>query len=291
MNTMRKSVYIFCAALMAGGMLQAQELPQPSPSAKVMQTVGLTEFTVTYSRPSMRDREIFGELVPYGKLWRTGANANSTIEFNTPVTFEGTTVESGKYSLYTIPGENAWQIILNRKTDSWGTGDYSEEMDVLRMQVPAQETGQMAESFTICFQNVSGSNAHLILRWSDVKVAVPFSVNVEEKVAQNIEQALAEAEEEKLGGVHRNIASYYLNSGNLEKANMHIDKSLAMSEGSWYAFWLKAEILAEMKQYDEAIEFAQQSMEQGERSARENEKEFGYAEMISETMEEWKAKM
>lgn len=288
---MRKSVYIFCAALMAGGMLQAQELPQPSPSAKVMQTVGLTEFTVTYSRPSMRDREIFGELVPYGKLWRTGANANSTIEFNTPVTFEGTTVESGKYSLYTIPGENAWQIILNRKTDSWGTGDYSEEMDVLRMQVPAQETGQMAESFTICFQNVSGSNAHLILRWSDVKVAVPFSVNVEEKVAQNIEQALAEAEEEKLGGVHRNIASYYLNSGNLEKANMHIDKSLAMSEGSWYAFWLKAEILAEMKQYDEAIEFAQQSMEQGERSARENEKEFGYAEMISETMEEWKAKM
>lgn len=291
MNTMRKSVYIFCAALMAGGMLQAQELPQPSPSAKVMQTVGLTEFTVTYSRPSMRDREIFGELVPYGKLWRTGANANSTIEFNTPVTFEGTTVESGKYSLYTIPGENAWQIILNRKTDSWGTGDYSEEMDVLRMQVPAQETGQMAESFTICFQNVSGSNAHLILRWSDVKVAVPFSVNVEEKVAQNIEQALAEAEEEKLGGVHRNIASYYLNSGNLEKANMHIDKSLAMSEGSWYAFWLKAEILAEMKQYDEAIEFAQQSMEQGERSARENEKEFGYAEMISETMEKWKAKM
>lgn len=288
---MRKSVYIFCAALMAGGMLQAQELPQPSPSAKVMQTVGLTEFTVTYSRPSMRDREIFGELVPYGKLWRTGANANSTIEFNTPVTFEGTTVESGKYSLYTIPGENAWQIILNRKTDSWGTGDYSEEMDVLRMQVPAQETGQMAESFTICFQNVSGSNAHLILRWSDVKVAVPFSVNVEEKVAQNIEQALAEAEEEKLGGVHRNIASYYLNSGNLEKANMHIDKSLAMSEGSWYAFWLKAEILAEMKQYDEAIEFAQQSMEQGERSARENEKEFGYAEMISETMEKWKAKM
>lgn len=288
---MRKSVYIFCAALMAGGMLQAQELPQPSPSAKVMQTVGLTEFTVTYSRPSMRDREIFGELVPYGKLWRTGANANSTIEFHTPVTFEGTTVESGKYSLYTIPGENAWQIILNRKTDSWGTGDYSEEMDVLRMQVPAQETGQMAESFTICFQNVSGSNAHLILRWSDVKVAVPFSVNVEEKVAQNIEQALAEAEEEKLGGVHRNIASYYLNSGNLEKANMHIDKSLAMSEGSWYAFWLKAEILAEMKQYDEAIEFAQQSMEQGERSARENEKEFGYAEMISETMEKWKAKM
>lgn len=291
MNTMRKSIYIFCAALLSGGMLQAQELPQPSPSAKVMQTVGLTDFTVTYSRPSMRDREIFGELVPYGKLWRTGANANTTIEFNTPVTFEGTTVENGKYSLYTIPGENAWQIILNRKTDSWGTGDYSEEMDVLRMQVPAQETGQMAESFTICFQNVSGSNAHLILRWSDVKVAVPFSVNVEEKVAQNIEEALAEAEGEKLGGVHRNIASYYLNSGNLEKANMHIDESLAKSEGSWYAFWLKAEILAEMKQYAEAIEFAQQSMEQGERSARENEKEFGYAEMISETMEEWKAKM
>ena len=288
---MKKSLYIFCATLMAGSMLQAQELPQPSPAAEVEQNVGLTELKVVYSRPSMRDREIFGNLVPYGKMWRTGANANTTIEFNTPVTFDGATVEAGKYSLYTIPGENAWQIILNKKTDSWGTNGYTEEMDVLRTQAPVQETGMMAESFTIGFQNVSGNSAHLIFRWSNVKVAVPFSVNVEEKVAENIEKALAETEEEKLWGVHRNIASYYLNSGQAEEANQYIDKSLSMHEGSWYSFWLKAEIMAEMEQYEEAIAFARQSMEIGEKSAREKEEEFRYAEMIAENMEKWQGNM
>jgi len=162
---------------------------------------------------------------------------------------------------------------------------------VLRMQVPVQETGLPAESFTINFQNVSGSEAHLILHWSNVRVAIPFSVNVEEKVAENIEKAMAETEEEKLWGVHRNIASYYHNSGQSEKANEHIDKSLEMNQSSWYSFWLKAEILAELGQYDNAIQFATQSMEVGEKAAQEKEEEFRYTEMISENMEKWQAEM
>lgn len=175
---------IFSALLIAGFAIaftatnaQAQERgnekPRTSPNASVSQTIGTTEVTITYGRPSVNDRTIFGDLVPFNEWWRTGANESTAITFSNDVIVEGQKVEAGTYSLYTIPGKDTWTIILNSKL-SWGT-QYDESQDVLRVETQPQDA-QAMEQLMFYFQNVNASSAEAVVHWNETKV--PFTIEV-----------------------------------------------------------------------------------------------------------------
>ncbi len=282
---------ILVAAMALGAMqISAQELPMPSPTATLEQRVGLTDFVINYSRPGVKDRVIFGELVPYGELWRTGANASTTIEFNTPVTFAGTEVPAGKYALLTIPGEEAWTLILNQSMDISGTSGYSEDQDVLRIEVEAMEIPSV-ESFTIDINNLRNESADLVLLWDETMVRVPMKMEVLSVAEGNITRALEEATDEKKWQVYRNAANFYYNNDmDMDLALDYMDKSIAANDQNWYSHWLRAEILAEKKMYKEAVKSAEKAIEVGKADAKTKGTEFGYDEMIQAGMETWKNK-
>lgn len=278
---------LLAGALMIGLGANAQDLPQPSPSAEVHQRIGLSDVTIKYSRPSMKDRDIFGELVPYNEMWRTGANANTTIEFSTPVVISGQEVPKGKYSLFTIPRKGEWTIILNRKTDMWGTGNYNEEHDVLRTTANVNE-GMMHETFTIAVKNLYGEGADLSLAWADKEVLIPMNVEVTKQAMKNIETALADKENDQRWMVLRNAANYHFNTkGDMGQALEYMNESIDLHEDSWYSYYLKAEIQAEMGQMDQAVDTAEMALEMGQKAAEASDSEFGYAKNIQKSIKQW----
>lgn len=276
-------------ALITAGSTIAQELPQPSPTAVASQKVGLTDVEISYSRPSAKGRTIFGELVPFNEMWRTGANMNSTVEFSTDVMFGGKKVAAGKYSIFTIPAKGEWTIILNSKTDQSGTGSYSKVNDVVRLTAKSMTT-ENVETFTIGLENLKANSADLTLSWEKTKVQISIKVDVEAKALKNIEAAISEADEESIWRVYRNAANYHYNNKiDVKKALGYMEKSIATNGESWYSYWLQAEIMAELGMKKEAVASAKKAIEMGEASAKKNGSEFKYAKMINSGMDSWKS--
>jgi hypothetical protein len=168
---------IFAVSLMFSTATQAQERgndsPRVSPNASVSQTIGTTVVTVTYGRPGVRDRVIFGDLVPYDEVWRTGANESTAITFSDNVMIEGEELTAGTYSLYTIPGLDEWSVIFNNNL-SWGT-QYDPTMDELRVSVQP-ETGEFMEQMMVYFENVEENSGHMVIHWDQIKVPVQIEV-------------------------------------------------------------------------------------------------------------------
>lgn len=167
-------VLIFCVVnTLTFAQERGNEKPRVSPNASVSQTIGTTEVSVTYGRPAVKDRDIFGALVAFDSWWRTGANESTAITFSDDVQIEGEEVEAGTYSLYTIPGEDEWTIIINEKL-SWGT-EYDKAEDVLRVNVEPTKAEHM-EQFMIYFENVTKNSADCVIHWAETKV--PFTISV-----------------------------------------------------------------------------------------------------------------
>jgi hypothetical protein len=183
MKYLRATSFVFIVSLVflwiASGTVQAQERaneePRTSPNATVSQTIGTTPITITYGRPHVNDRAIFGELVPYDQIWRTGANEATTITFPEPVTVEGQPLDAGTYSLFTIPGESEWTIVFNDIAQQWGAFDYDQSEDVLRVTVEP-ENAPHQEMMTFGFEEVTDTSAEIVLHWSEVRV--PFTVSL-----------------------------------------------------------------------------------------------------------------
>ena len=189
MNTI-KSI-LFAAGIIATTVLSAQlKIPQPSPKGTIKQTIGLSEVTVVYSRPGMKERKIFGELVTLGEIWRTGANAATTIEISNDVKIGGKDVPAGKYALYTIPRETEWTIIIHKNTTNWGTGDYKEEEDLVRFTAKSSKIENAVESFTIDFGSFKSGNATMMLSWENTRVSFPIESNADEAVEKQIKELL-----------------------------------------------------------------------------------------------------
>lgn len=144
-----------------------------SPNAAVSQTIGTTDVTITYGRPSVKGRQVFGGLEPYGEVWRTGANEATTITFSDDVLVEGEPLEAGTYGLFTVPGEEDWTVIFNNVPNQWGAFDYDSSEDALRVQVEP-ETAPMMEQLMFYFEDISPKSGTAVMRWSDVKV--PFTI-------------------------------------------------------------------------------------------------------------------
>ena len=279
---------IISAFIIFGFGLQAQDLPVPSPACTLDQRVGLTDIKIEYSRPGVKDRTVFGELVPYGEVWRTGANKVPNLTFSTDVNFGGTNVEAGTYALLTIPQEESWIIMLNSETEMWGTGNYDEAKNVAMVESMPTST-EFTETFTIDINDIRNSKASLVLRWEKTEVKVPLEVEVHPIAVENIAIAIEESDEEAKWRVYRNAAGYYFNSKqSMDKALEYITQSVKENPDSWYSHWLHAEILAEQNDYKAAIKAAKESMKVGETTAKKEETEFGYSDMIEEAIDNWK---
>lgn len=164
---------LFVVGLFVPNIFAQNEPPRLSPKASVSQVTGYTEVSIVYSRPGVKDREIWGGLVPYNQVWRTGANEATTIEFNDDVVVSGNEVPKGKYGLFTIPGENEWTIILNKVWDQWGAFNYNEEEDLLRFNVKPEKSDFTAR-LLFTFEYKSPYSANIVLEWNHIEV--PFLI-------------------------------------------------------------------------------------------------------------------
>jgi hypothetical protein len=258
---MRKSLSCLIAALAALVFVsttraQQLDLPRPSPKATVSQTVGLTDVTITYCRPSVKGRVIWGGLVPYDQVWRTGANEATTITFSDDVTIEGTTLPAGTYGLFTIPGKNEWTVVFNKGAKQWGAYEYKQADDVLRVQVKPQ-AAEFHELMTFSFPAVSTESAQVALAWEKLQVAFTFKVNTIDKVLAAARKAIDDWR------VPYRAATFCLdNNVNLTEARGWMDKSIAMKE-TMYNLAGKARFLALDGKKADAIALAKRAITVG----------------------------
>lgn len=235
----------------------ALKLPQPSPAGKVEQAVGVADFAVAYSSPGVKGRTIFGELVPYGEVWRTGANAATTLESSQDFTFGGKPVPAGKYSLYTIPGEKSWTVALNKNAAAGGTRGYDEKEDVARITV-APTASPKRERLTFLFTDTTENATSLDLEWDTVRVSMPIAVDTKRLTTANIDKALDEA-----WRPHFASARYLLdNGGDLGQALGYVDTSIAIKP-TWWNNWVRAQILAKQGKKADAVAAAEKAQALG----------------------------
>lgn len=265
----------------------AQELPQPSPKAKVEQRIGLTDVNVEYSRPSVKGRTIFGELVPFDKIWRTGANMNTLVTFTDHVKINGKELEAGTYSIFTIPTKGDWTIMFNSVIDGWGEGKYDKKNDVLVVSVTPKTIAHQ-ESMLFSFDNLASTSGDLILSWGKKAVNLKIEVEVESKAWENIDVAIRDVNGENEVGVYRNAAKYAVTTNKrLDDGLKWINKSIEKKE-SWYSYWVKADVQHAMGDNAGAIASAKKAIELGEAGANEKGKPFGYKDRLEKAIAEYK---
>ncbi|RTY95040.1 DUF2911 domain-containing protein [Flavobacterium sp. GT3R68] len=280
-----KKIIFALTFFMATYVSEAQvKTPQASPKAVVNQTVGLTEVEIVYSRPSARGRAIFGDLVPFGKVWRTGANENTTISFSEDVIIAGKSLKKGKYALYTIPKADNWEIIFYSKADNWGTPETWNESDVaLRTTAKAEMLNRNFETFTINVNNVDNNFAHLEFIWERTIVAVKFEVPTQKTAIASIEKALAGP---TANDYFASSQYFFQSNGDMNKALTYVNKALEMSKDK--PFWynrLKSLIQAKLGDKKGAVETAKLSL-----AAAKEAKNADYIKMNEDSISEWSKK-
>ncbi len=239
------------------------DFPAASPACTLKQRVGLTDITVVYSRPGVKGRTIFGGIVPYGQVWRAGANQATKISFSTPVKLEGNEIPAGNYSLFAIPGEQEWTIIINKNTNQWGAFQYNTNDDLVRFPVaPVNLRDTSVETFAIEFNRIRDESALLELVWDKTVVPIRLTVEVADKIVPQIEAAMA-APGKKPDTFYFQAATYYYNHDlDQKKALDWINAALAgNSRIAYEMLHLKAQILAKQGDKAGAIAAAKQSTE------------------------------
>ena len=257
----------------------ALKLPRLSQHMVTTQTVGLTDITVDYSRPAVKGRAIWGALVPYDQVWRTGANEATQITFSDDVTINGQPLPKGAYSLHTIPGKDSWTIIFNKVAKQWGSFTYDKAQDALRVTATPQKSS-FAELFSIGFPQVSSDTALMVICWENLSVPVTIGTNTTAKVMADATAAVAGAAATDFQTPYR-AAGYAFDAGNADQATKWLDQSLKVKQ-TMANLYLKARIQA--KNGDKAGAIA--SAESALKLAGPNDKEF--AGEVQKSIDEWK---
>ena len=258
--------------------------PAPSPKSTVEQMVGLTEVTVEYSRPSKKGRTIFGDLVPFGKLWRTGANKNSIVTFSDDVVIKGQTLKKGSYAIFTTPKVDMWEVVFYADTENWGTPENWNEKNVaLSTNVDAQMLGNAVETFTIGINNVDNNSATLELSWDKTLVALKFEVPTHKTAMASIEKVLAGPTS---GDYFSSAQYFYQSNGDLNKALEYVNKAIDLNKDKpfWYTRQ-KSLIQAKLGDKKGAIETAKISL-----AAATAAKNDDYVKMNNDSIAEWSKK-
>lgn len=239
------------------------EFPAASPNAKLEQRFAITDVAITYARPSVKGRKIFGELVPYDAVWRTGANGATTVSFGTAVKFGGVDVPAGKYSLHTIPGANEWTVILNKVAEQWGSYKYDEKQDQARVKVKPAMLSETVETLEIGLTDVRDTSASLTIAWDKVRVSVKMEVDVKSVLVPQIEAAMA-GEGKK---PYFSSAMFYYEQGlDLKKALAWMEAGLAEQPDAFWMIYRKGLILEKSGDKQGALAAAEKSLGMAERA-------------------------
>jgi tetratricopeptide (TPR) repeat protein len=257
---------LFVAATLPLGSLRAAEekkieFPAPSQHSLVKQRVGLTDVEVDYSRPNKNNREIFGGLVPYGKLWRTGANAVTKIKFSRPVTLGRKEIPAGEYALFTIPTANEWTIILSKDANVQSAADYKQENDAARITATPEPLPETIETFTIALNDVKGASATLDFLWDRTHVPVKFITNDVEQVTKQLDAAVSAGTPLDARTAYQAASFYYDNNKDLNQAAKWIDQALEKNPDAYFMHYKKAQIQAKLGNKPEAIASAQKAVD------------------------------
>ncbi|WP_318308205.1 DUF2911 domain-containing protein [Flagellimonas crocea] len=280
-----KKLTLLLFVVSMGFSLNAQiQTPAPSPFSTLEQKVGLTDVTVKYSRPAMKGRTIFGDLVPYGAIWRTGANQNTIISFSDDVTVEGKELKAGSYAVYTRPNEAVWEVYFYMTTDNWGTPqEWDASKVAATVKVETMEIPVPIESFTITIDDLHNNGATLGIMWENTYVGVDFTVPTVDKAMKSIQETMANKEDLKANDYFA-AGSYYFSEGvNMEQAKEWVDKAVAMGDGS--AYWMmrtQSLIYAKLGDKKGAIKAAKKSLAAAEAAGNQD-----YVKMNKESLEEW----
>ena len=259
--------------------------PQPSPKATVEQRVGLTDISVEYSRPGVKGRAVFGDLVPYGKTWRTGANSNTKVTFSSDVSIDGQTLNAGSYGLYTVPNKNSWEVMFYSESDISGVPrDWDDTKVVAKTSVEVYSMPMNVETFTITFDDVSGTSAVIGLLWEKTYIGIKFEVPTDKLVSETIDAVMAASPE---AGDYYNAAIYYRQQElDIKKANEWMEKAMSLTENP--AFWQLRQqslIYAKMGDTEKAIAVAEKSLELSKKAGNE-----AYIKMNTQSLAEWSVK-
>lgn len=280
-----KNIFLFLFAGLLTVTVSGQiETPAPSPSAIVEQQVGLTKVILKYSRPGMKGRTIFGDLVPFGETWRTGANANTTISFDTKVSIAGQELEKGTYAIYTVPKKEAWNVIFYKDSNNWGVPQNWDDSKVaLKATAKVEEMPIDVETFTIMIGNIKNDSAVLSFVWENTAASLKIDVPSEEIAMASIERVM----NGPTAGDYFAAATYFHDQKkDLQKAYEWIKKAVEMGDPS--AYWVlrrKSLIEADLGMKSEAIATAKKSLAEAEKAGNQD-----YVKMNKESLMEWGAK-
>ena len=278
---MRSTILSFCLMVFALGLSAQVEVPAPSPKSKVEQKVGLTDVTIEYNRPGVKNRKIFGDLVPYGSMWRTGANASTKITFSNDVMVEGEKLEKGTYALYSVPGEVEWEFIFYKDLSHWGVPrEYDETQEALRVMVESEEMPWTFETMIFDINNIRDASATVQLLWESTVVGFDISLNTDEMVEASISKTLAGPGR----GDYYSAARYYFsNDKDLEQSLAWIKKANEIDARFWQVR-LEALIQSKLGNKTEAIAAATKSMMMAEEAGNQD-----YVRMNKASIAEWTA--
>lgn len=275
------AIAVFIASLSVEAQIK---IPQASPKSTLIQKVGLTDVEIEYSRPSAKGRVIFGDLVPFGKVWRTGANANTTISFSEDVVINGATLKKGKYALYVTPKADEWEIYFYSDTNNWGNPEKWDDSKVaLKASAKTELLNRNVETFTIGINNTDNNFANLELSWEKTLVALKFEVPTQKIALESIDKVLAGPS----AADYYSAASYYFSSnGDLNKALTYVTKAYDMHEKKpyWYSR-LKSQIQAKLGDKKGALETAKISLESAKVANNAD-----YVKMNEDSIKEWSKK-
>jgi len=271
---------IFCYSFISAQI----KSPQPSPTATITQKVGVSNISVEYSRPGAKEREIFGGLVSYGKMWRTGANKATKITFNENCVFGGAKVKKGSYSLFTIPGEKEWTVVLNKNTELWGVGEYDEKNQVCSIVSKAIETKDFTESFTIDFGTFQSFSAIMSLKWANTKI----DIKIESLEAKKLEKQYLEllTKGPSASDYYHGAKFFADNTSEYEMALEWINTAIDKRPDAFWMQFHKARILKKMGNKKESISVAEEVIA----LAKEKKDDYGYIKRSEDLIKSMKSK-
>lgn len=242
---MKKTALTLALALCLGSLSFAQiKTPAASPAASISQSVGLANVAVSYSRPALKGRKMFGDQIPYGKVWRTGANMATKLTVSEDVTVNGQPVPAGSYAIFTIPNPNEWTVILSKNPNIFGSFAYNQADDLLRFTVKPERLRTPAEYFTVEFSAFTPTRATLALRWENVQVSFPIEQNPDEKIMAQISAELARPN--PAPSVYSAAADYYYQTNRDLKQALQWATKVVENDKKYWTYYLRGKIAARL---------------------------------------------
>ncbi len=252
------SVVMLAAIATATNAQNALKLPSLSPNAKISQDFSVSNIEISYSRPSMRGRKVMGDMVAYGKPWRTGANAPTKIKTGEDLEFAGYRVKAGEYLMYTIPDKDKWEVILSSATGSWTADGFAREFDVARFKIKPSMTNEDCQTFSIQIKDITYNTCKIEILWERTKLVIPVTANNANTIADNIDKAINNPPSLP----YFQAATYYFESNQkLDLARTYVNKALDQNPKAYYMWYLKARIEKKLGNNEEALAAAKKSIE------------------------------